>query len=69
MLVNLTGRLRPGVGAKDVILEMLRRFSVKGGLGKVYEYVGPGAAALEVPERMTIANMGAELGATTSVFP
>ena len=67
--VNLTGRLRPGVGAKDVILEMLRRFSVKGGLGKVYEYVGPGAAALEVPERMTIANMGAELGATTSVFP
>lgn len=67
--VNLTGRLRPGVGAKDAILELLRRFSVKGGLGKVYEYAGPGAAALEVPERMTIANMGAELGATTSVFP
>lgn len=67
--VTLTGHLRPGVGAKDVILEMLRRYSVKGGLGKVFEYVGPGAATLEVPERMTIANMGAELGATTSVFP
>lgn len=67
--VMLTGKLRPGVAAKDVILEMLRRYSVKGGLGKVYEYVGPGAAALEVPERMTIANMGAEMGATSSIFP
>ena len=67
--VNLTGRLRPGCNAKDVILEMLRRVSIKGGLGKVYEYVGPGAAALEVPERATIANMGAEMGATTSIFP
>lgn len=67
--VNLTGKLRPGCNAKDVILEMLRRYSVKGGLGKVYEYTGPGAADLEVPERGTIANMGAELGATTSIFP
>lgn len=67
--VNLTGRLRPGCNAKDVILEMLRRVSIKGGLGKVYEYVGPGAAVLEVPERATIANMGAEMGATTSIFP
>ncbi|WP_314640965.1 aconitate hydratase [Stomatobaculum longum] len=67
--VNLTGELRPGVNAKEVILEMLRRESVKGGLGKVYEYVGPGAAALEVPQRATIANMGAEMGATTSIFP
>ncbi len=67
--VNLTGRLAPGVNAKEVILEMLRRESVKGGLGKVYEYVGPGAATLEVPQRATIANMGAEMGATTSIFP
>ncbi|MBQ1490686.1 MAG: aconitate hydratase [Blautia sp.] len=67
--VNLTGELAPGVNAKEVILEMLRRESVKGGLGKVYEYVGPGAATLEVPQRATIANMGAEMGATTSIFP
>ncbi|MCR5842568.1 MAG: aconitate hydratase [Oscillospiraceae bacterium] len=67
--VHLTGALRPGVNAKEVILEMLRRESVKGGLGKVYEYVGPGAATLEVPQRATIANMGAEMGATTSIFP
>ncbi len=67
--VTLTGELRPGVSAKDVILEMLRRYTVKGGLGKIYEYTGPGAAALEVPERMTISNMGAELGATCSIFP
>ena len=67
--VNLTGELRPGVNAKEVILEMLRRESVKGGLGKVYEYVGPGAEKLEVPQRATIANMGAEMGATTSIFP
>jgi len=67
--VTLAGKLRPGVAAKDVILEMLRRYSVKGGLGKVYEYAGPDAAALEVPERMTIANMGAEMGATSSIFP
>ena len=67
--VNLTGELKPGVNAKEVILEMLRRESVKGGLGKVYEYVGPGASTLEVPQRATIANMGAEMGATTSIFP
>ena len=67
--VNLVGALKPGVNAKEIILEMLRRESVKGGLGKVYEYVGPGAAALEVPQRATIANMGAEMGATTSIFP
>ena len=67
--VTLTGRLRPGCNAKDVILEMLRRVSIKGGLGKVYEYVGPGAASLEVPERATIANMGAEMGATSSIVP
>ena len=67
--VNLTGSLKPGVNAKEIILEMLRRESVKGGLGKVYEYVGPGTASLEVPQRATIANMGAEMGATTSIFP
>ena len=67
--VNLTGRLNPGVNPKDVILEMLRLFSVKGGTGKVFEYVGEGARTLSVPERVTIANMGAELGATTSIFP
>lgn len=67
--VNLTGHLRPGAAAKDVILEMLRRISVKGGVGKVYEYVGEGVATLSIPERLTIANMGAEMGATTSIFP
>ena len=67
--VTLTGHLRPGCNAKDVILEMLRRVSIKGGLGKVYEYVGEGAAGLTVPERATIANMGAEMGATSSIFP
>ena len=68
-LVRLTGQLRPWVSAKDVILEVLRRLSVKGGVGRVIEYGGPGIAALSVPERATITNMGAELGATTSVFP
>ncbi|MGN0157686.1 MAG: aconitate hydratase [Brotaphodocola sp.] len=67
--VNLTGQLKPGCNAKEVILEMLRRVSIKGGLGNVYEYVGPGVATLEVPQRATIANMGAEMGATTSIFP
>ncbi|NLF29141.1 MAG: aconitate hydratase, partial [Clostridiales bacterium] len=67
--VNLVGSLRPMVSAKDVILEVLRRLSVKGGVGKVMEYTGPGVSTLTVPERATIANMGAELGATTSVFP
>ncbi|MCD8220780.1 MAG: aconitate hydratase [Clostridiales bacterium] len=67
--VNLTGSLKPGVNAKEVILEMLRIVSIKGGLGNVYEYTGPGAAALEVPQRASITNMGAEMGATTSIFP
>ena len=67
--VHLTGRLQPCVTAKDIILEVLRRLSVKGGVGKVMEYTGDGVATLTVPERATIANMGAELGATTSVFP
>lgn len=67
--VNLKGRLRPGVNAKEIVLEMLRRTGVKGGLGKVFEYVGEGAAALEVNQRATITNMGAEMGATTSIFP
>ena len=67
--VVLTGELHNMVAAKDVILELLRRLSVKGGVGRVMEYGGPGVAALSVPERATIANMGAELGATTTVFP
>lgn len=67
--VYLTGSLKPGVNAKDVILEMLRRVGVKGGLGRAFEYVGPGVETLEVPERCSIANMGAEMGATTSIFP
>lgn len=67
--VNLTGKLRPGCNAKEVILEMLRRVGIKGGLGKVFEYTGPGARTLEVNERATITNMGAEMGATTSIFP
>ncbi|MDD3336151.1 MAG: aconitate hydratase [Eubacteriales bacterium] len=67
--VHLTGELQKGVAAKDVILELLRRLTVKGGVGKVMEYTGPGVATLSIPERATIANMGAELGATTSVFP
>jgi len=69
MKVNLTGQLPPWVGAKDVILELLRRLTVKGGVGWVIEYMGPGVRHLSVPERATIANMGAELGATTSIFP
>ena len=67
--VNLTGKLRPGCNSKEVILEMLRRVTIKGGLGNVYEYVGPAVAEMEIPARATIANMGAEMGATTSVFP
>ena len=67
--VNLTGHLKPGCNAKEVILEMLCRVGIKGGLGKVFEYVGPGAATLTVNERATISNMGAEMGATTSIFP
>lgn len=67
--IKLTGRLQYGVAAKDIILEVLRRLSVKGGVGKVMEYIGDGVATLTVPERATITNMGAELGATTSIFP
>lgn len=67
--VELKGALRPGVGAKDVILEVLRILSVKGGVGKIIEYFGDGLKNLSVSQRATIANMGAELGATTSVFP
>lgn len=69
VLVNLKGRLKPWVSAKDVILELLRRMTVKGGVGKVIEYGGEGIKTLSVPERATITNMGAELGATTSIFP
>ena len=67
--VNLTGKLSPWVAAKDVILEVLRIMSVKGGVGRIIEYGGEGVKSLSVPERATITNMGAELGATTSVFP
>ncbi len=67
--VQVTGKLQPMVSAKDVILEILRRRSVKGGVGYIMEYSGEGLAGLSVPERATITNMGAELGATTSVFP
>lgn len=67
--INLTGYLKPWVSAKDVILEVLRRMTVKGGVGKIIEYGGEGVKTLSVPERATITNMGAELGATTSVFP
>ena len=67
--VELKGKLSPWVAAKDVILEVLRRLSVKGGVGKVIEYCGEGVKTLSVPERATITNMGAELGATTSIFP
>ncbi len=67
--VQLLGKLRPWVTAKDIILEILRRLTVKGGVGKIFEYSGPGVKSLTVPERGTITNMGAELGATTSIFP
>lgn len=67
--VNLVGELQPWVAAKDIILEVLRRLTVKGGVGKIVEYAGPGVETLSVPERATITNMGAELGATTSIFP
>ena len=67
--IELTGSLNPWVTAKDVILEILRRLTVKGGVGKIVEYFGPGVATLGVDQRATICNMGAELGATTSIFP
>lgn len=69
MGIKLTGKLPDWVSGKDVILEMLRRHTVKGGVGKIIEYHGPGVAALSVTDRATIGNMGAELGATTSIFP
>jgi aconitate hydratase len=69
VLVHLTGALPAWVSAKDVILHLLRELSVKGGLGKVFEYGGPGVASLDIPQRATITNMGAELGATSSLFP
>lgn len=69
MGVKLTGKLPEWVSGKDVILEMLRRHSVKGGVGRVIEYYGPGVATLSVTDRATIGNMGAELGATSSIFP
>jgi aconitate hydratase len=67
--VELRGRLQDWVSAKDIILEVLRRLTVKGGVGKVLEYTGEGVQSLSVPERATVANMGAELGATSSIFP
>jgi len=67
--VFLKSRLNPWVSAKDIILEVLRRVSVKGGVGRIFEYTGDGVMTLSVPERATITNMGAELGATTSIFP
>jgi aconitate hydratase len=67
--VELTGALGPWVTAKDVILELLRRLTVRGGTGRIFEYTGPGVRTLSLPQRMTIANMGAELTLTTSIFP
>ncbi len=67
--VELIGKLSPWVAAKDIILELLRRLTVKGGVNRVFEYAGDGLKTLSVPERATITNMGAELGATTSIFP
>src|SRR5439155_6112856 len=67
--VKLIGKMQPWVSGKDVILEMLRRLSVKGGVGRIFEYYGPGLDSLALTHRFTITNMGAELGATTSIFP
>ena len=67
--INLIGKLNGGVNAKDIALELLKKYSVKGGVGKVFEYTGEGLKYLEIPQRMTISNMGAEMGATTSIFP
>ena len=69
VLVRLHGRLRPWVSSKDIALELLRRLTVKGGVGKIFEFGGSGLKTLSVPERATIANLGTELGATTSIFP
>jgi aconitate hydratase len=67
--VTLKGKLPPWVASKDIMLELLRRFTVKGGVGKIFEFRGPGVKTLSIPERATIANLGAELGATTTIFP
>ena len=67
--VNLIGKLNPWVSAKDIILEILKRVTVKGGVGKIFEYIGESLKNLSIPQRATITNMGAELGATTSIFP
>ena len=69
VLVRLKEKLPPWVASKDIILELLRRLTVKGGVGKVFEFGGPGVKTLSIPERATIANLGAELGATTTIFP
>ncbi len=69
VLVRLKGRLNPWVSSKDIILELLRRLTVKGGVGKIFEFGGPSLKKLSIPERATIANLGAELGATTTLFP
>jgi len=69
VLVKLKGKLPPWVASKDIVLELLRRITVKGGVGKIFEFGGTGVKGLSVPERATIANLGAELGATTTVFP
>ena len=69
VLVLLKGRLRPWVASKDIMLELLRRLSVKGGVGKIFEFGGPGVSTLSIPERATIANLGTETGATTTLFP
>jgi len=69
VLIKLKGKLRPWVASKDIILELLRCLTVKGGIGKILEFGGPGVKGLSVPERATIANLGAELGATSTVFP
>jgi aconitate hydratase len=69
VLIRLKGKLPPWVTSKDIILALLRRLTVKGGIGKIFEFGGPGTKALSVPERATVANLGAELGATSTVFP
>ena len=69
VLVSLKGKLPPWVASKDIMLELLRRLTVRGGVGKIFEFGGPGVTTLSIPERATIANLGAELGATTTIFP
>ena len=68
-LVSLKGKLPPWVASKDIMLELLRRLTVRGGVGKIFQFGGPGVKTLSIPERATIANLGAELGATTTIFP